>query len=592
MIKTTNNINSILDEFNSGKKQKALNKLNLLLKTNKQNIDLLLLHAKIHINLEQIDNANQSLTKILEINPKNKIALELSYINYLKINNYELANKYIDRLLNIGNHKYELLRDKAYIEYLNNNFQESEEFIKKALIINKNEEFGLNILGLINIEQGKTLEAVKLFEKAILTNPKYADSYNNLGKCLIDIEDLNQAYIYFKKAYRINPHSDLPLINIANILSMKDKNKLAIKFYEKAKKINPQNKIIDKNIVIINCKLKNFDWVEKNLKKQKNLDSEIVLGYSYLLLNKKRFNEAFKLFDFRLKTKDFPKKNLNHKIIFDKLNFQEKLEKNNKILIIKEQGVGDEILFSSIYNDLLNKFSNVKIECDKRLVEIFNRSFKKNIFFQFGHFSSSKNTIKNFDNVIYAGSLTKYFRKNEVDFKKKPFLITLEDKDNKFRKKLQIFKNTKKIGISWKSVVNIYGSLKSIKITDFTKIISKDRTIINLQYGNTNEEIKAFNKNENKIYNFENIDLFNDFESLISILKNLDVLVTVSNSTAHFAGALGVPTVLICPKKSSTYYYWDYEEGKTPWYESISIVRFKNSTNYTMNLVNDLIERI
>ena len=63
----------------------------------------------------------------------------------------------------------------------------------------------------------------------------------------------------------------------------------------------------------------------------------------------------------------------------------------------------------------------------------------------------------------------------------------------------------------------------------------------------------------------KDVDLFYDFDSLISILKNLDVFVTVSNSTAHFAGALGVPTILICPKKSSTYYYWNYEDGKTPW---------------------------
>ena len=43
----------------------------------------------------------------------------------------------------------------------------------------------------------------------------------------------------------------------------------------------------------------------------------------------------------------------------------------------------------------------------------------------------------------------------------------------------------------------------------------------------------------------------------MGLLKNLDLFITVSNSTAHFAGALGIPTILICPKKSSTYYYWN-----------------------------------
>ena len=55
--------------------------------------------------------------------------------------------------------------------------------------------------------------------------------------------------------------------------------------------------------------------------------------------------------------------------------------------------------------------------------------------------------------------------------------------------------------------------------------------------------------------------------------------------------SLGIPTILICPKKSSTYYYWDYEDGKTPWYDSVSIVKFKHSLDYTMSLVDDLIDK-
>jgi len=595
MTKLNDKINSILKIFNSGEKQKALDKTVLLLDSNEKNIDLIFVHAKILMNLNQIDNANHSIKKILDLEPKNTIALELIYSNYLKINNYQLAEKFINKLINIGHYKYELLRDKAFIEYLKKNYQNARKFIKKAFQINKEEVFGLNIYGLINIEQNKTLQAINQLEKAISINPKYSDSYNNLGKCFIDIENLSQAYLCFKKAYRINPEADLPLINIANILSLKDKNKLALKFYERAKKINPKNHVTIENIAIINCKLKNIEWVEKNFQSQKalgNLNYEFLQGYSYLLLNKKRFSEAFDLFDARLQTKDFPKKNINYINIIKKLNTQKKIERKSKILIVKEQGVGDEILFSSMYNDLLNKHSNVQIECDPRLLKIFNRSFKKNIFFPFGHFSSTKDKMENFDKILYAGSLAKYFRKNEEDFKTDPYLKTLEEIDNNINTKLENFKDTKKIGISWKSVVNIYGTLKSLKIKDFEKIISKNKTLINLQYGKTDKEIKKFIEDGNNLYTFNDIDLFNDFDSLISILKHLDVFVTVSNSTAHFAGALGIPTILICPKKSSTYYYWDYENGKTPWYKSVSIVKFKDSIENTMSLVNDLIERV
>jgi len=596
MQNITDQLNRVLKLFNRGEKQKAFEQINLLVSGNNKNINCLLLHAKICINFDEIAKANYSLEKILRLDFNNYEALKLIYVNYLRINKIDLAKKYIDKLLTIKKNNYEFLRDKAFIEYLNNDYLVSERNINKALHLNSEEVFGLNILGLLYIKKDQILEAISVFKKAILLNPHYSDSYNNLGKCYIDLEELSLAYLNFKKSYKINPNSDLPLVNIANILSLKDKNRLAIKFYEKAKKINPNNQQIDENIIICNVRLKNFEWVEKkilSLENLSNINENLILSYSYLLLNKKEFKKGFDYFDARLKSDEFSKKNKYHLNIIKKLDKNINLENDIKTLIVKEQGVGDEILFSSMYNDVLkNNFSKIQIECDKRLLEIFKRSFNKKIFVPFGHYSASAKHIQEFDNVIYAGSLTKYFRKTESDFNHKPYIKSLDELDNKFKSILSNFDVKKKIGISWKSVFNIYGGLKSLELSDFKKLFSQERVFINLQYGDSLKEVNKLKENGLNLYNFNNIDLFNDFDSLISILKNLDVFVTVSNSTAHFAGALGIPTILICPKQSSTYYYWDYDDGKTPWYESVSIIKFKHSLNYTMKLVDELIDNI
>jgi len=596
MQNITDQLNRVLKLFNRGEKQKAFKQINLLVSGNNKNINCLLLHAKICINFDEIAKANYSLEKILRLDFNNYEALKLIYVNYLRINKIDLAKKYIDKLLTIKKNNYEFLRDKAFIEYLNNDYLVSERNINKALHLNSEEVFGLNILGLLYIKKDQILEAISVFKKAILLNPHYSDSYNNLGKCYIDLEELSLAYLNFKKSYKINPNSDLPLVNIANILSLKDKNRLAIKFYEKAKKINPNNQQIDENIIICNVRLKNFEWVEKkilSLENLSNINENLILSYSYLLLNKKEFKKGFDYFDARLKSDEFSKKNKYHLNIIKKLDKNINLENDIKTLIVKEQGVGDEILFSSMYNDVLkNNFSKIQIECDKRLLEIFKRSFNKKIFVPFGHYSASAKHIQEFDNVLYAGSLTKYFRKTESDFNHKPYIKSLDELDNKFKSILSNFDVKKKIGISWKSVFNIYGGLKSLELSDFKKLFSQERVFINLQYGDSLKEVNKLKENGLNLYNFNNIDLFNDFDSLISILKNLDVFVTVSNSTAHFAGALGIPTILICPKQSSTYYYWDYDDGKTPWYESVSIIKFKHSLNYTMKLVDELIDNI
>ena len=77
------------------------------------------------------------------------------------------------------------------------------------------------------------------------------------------------------------------------------------------------------------------------------------------------------------------------------------------------------------------------------------------------------------------------------------------------------------------------------------------------------------------IEEFKNIDMYNDFDSLASILKKIDLFITVSNSTAHLAGSLGVPTWLIKPKNHATFFYWNQNNNKTPWYRSIKIFSTK-----------------
>ena len=48
------------------------------------------------------------------------------------------------------------------------------------------------------------------------------------------------------------------------------------------------------------------------------------------------------------------------------------------MLIIREQGVGDEILYGSMYKNILENFKNTYIETDERLINLFVNSFGKN----------------------------------------------------------------------------------------------------------------------------------------------------------------------------------------------------------------------
>ena len=88
------------------------------------------------------------------------------------------------------------------------------------------------------------------------------------------------------------------------------------------------------------------------------------------------------------------------------------------------------------------------------------------------------------------------------------------------------------------------------------------------------------------ILDLKDIDKFNDFESLAALLESLDLLITVSNTTAHLAGAIGKETWVMAPKSESLLFYWNTGMVTTPWYPSIHIYPKINTWKNTINRIN------
>ena len=236
-----------------------------------------------------------------------------------------------------------------------------------------------------------------------------------------------------------------------------------------------------------------------------------------------------------------------------------------------------------MYPDLLNKCKYVTIECDPRLKKIFSNSFPnyKKKFINFKEISQNERLLRNYDYVIYAGSLGKFFRQNKKDFGTGCYLQAENSLIKKYRSILGELEGDLNIGISWKSFKNRYATEKSLQLEDLNNIFeTKNCNFINLQYGDIKKEISNYNKKFNKnIISLENLDLFNDFDSLASVLKNLDLFITVSNSTAHLAGSLGVNTLLIRPNNHAIFHYWNQPDNKTPWYKSITFIEKERIIN-------------
>ena len=183
----------------------------------------------------------------------------------------------------------------------------------------------------------------------------------------------------------------------------------------------------------------------------------------------------------------------------------------------------------------------------------------------------------------------KYYRRNLENFIRKPFIKVNEEIYKKIQNKLLKYKNRYNVGISWKSFNNRFASDKSLNLNDFKDVFNLPNcNIFNLQYGDVLDEINDFNNKKNKLISVEDLDLYNDFEGIASLLKSLDIFITISNSTAHLAGSLGVKTLLIKPNKHALFHYWNQKNNKTPWYNSVELIERDNFLKGSISLENYL----
>ena len=561
IMKINLQINKLLKKVLKKNDHETYNKLNKILSKNQSNNQLRFNLAIIEERLGLTDKAvnNYKLLTNTEYAIK---ALTNLYLLEIKKKNYKEALILINNLLLINHDQISLKRDKALVLYKLENFNEAEKYCLENLIGTRDDVVFFNILGLLFHEKRESEKAEKYFLKAYTIEPNSIEIINNIAGFYREEGNYQKSIELYEKALLINPDNFTVLNNLAKTYFDTDKLDEAEKYCEKADSIQKDN-----------------DDIYKTL--------------SLIFLKKHMYSQAWEKFDGRLKISEFSKQNLNSYLVKSKLFKGNKLKKNDKILVIREQGVGDEILYSSMYKDLVESFDNVTIECDHRLRSLFKSSLNSKVTIKkFGEISNNVNELDKFDVVLYAGSLGKFFRKNLESFDGNQYIFPPEKKVIEFKNRFDRLPLKHNVGISWKSFKNRYAKEKSLELNSFANIFkNKECNFINIQYGNSNSEVKIFNKKiNNKIINLPDQDFYNDFESLSAILKNLDLFVTVSNSTAHLAGSLGVKTILIKPANHAVYHYWNQLSDKTPWYKSLTLVNKEDFLSKNINLL-DLINR-
>ena len=93
-------------------------------------------------------------------------------------------------------------------------------------------------------------------------------------------------------------------------------------------------------------------------------------------------------------------------------------------------------------------------------------------------------------------------------------------------------------------------------------------TFVSLQYGMKPDDPVLAAVNGRLIVGAE-IDALASLDASAAQVAAMDLVITVSNTTAHLAGAQGVVVWTLLPEGPGCFWYWLRNRSDTPWYQSM-----------------------
>ena len=429
---------------------------------------------------------------------------------------------------------------------------EAIEAYNKALLYNPNDAQANYNMGIAFKAQGKLDKAIASFNKAISLKPNFAKAYNNMGFALQEQGKL-EAIEAYNKALSYNPNYAEAYYNIGFAFKAQGKLDKAIDSYKKAISLKPDYVDAHNNMGIILQESGATKKAIKAFKKSILYRSDFASAHhnlSFALLNYGSYQEGLDEYEWRWKTDKY----LTAYRHFSQPLWNKKTSLNGKtILIWCEQGVGDTINWSSCISHIASKAKHCILECQEKLVPLLERSFPDiEVKAEDRNLDTERN---DFDYHLPMGSLYKnlsldIFKNTKVD----AYLVPNPDRIKYWRKKLNSIGKGPTIGISWKSVL-----MSPERIPNYTSIFDwsplftiPNITFINLQPRDFESDLnKIKNKFGVKVYNFKELDHFENIDDVAALCSALDMVVSTKTTVPLISAGVGTLTKLANWRQSS-----------------------------------------
>ncbi len=436
-------------------------------------------------------------------------------------------------------------------------------------------------LGVVLRDQGRKEEARDSYRRALSIDPDVAEVHYGLGLVLQELNEGDEAIACFRRAVEIKPDYVEALNGLAIGLQKQGNPAEAIETFERALEIDPgfaeahntlgnlyhrEGRPDDAVAAFRRAIAINPDYAEAH----RNLSQALLLAGS--------LDEGWREAGWRWKCRDFP----SEKRDFPQPLWAGEPLAGQKILVWGEQGVGDEVHFAAMVPDLLDAGAKVVLESDPRLVPLFRRSFPGVECAPRETPPAAETGAEDIDFQAPSGDLGRWLRPDLESFPSPvPYLAADPARADGLRSKYREGGKDLLVGIAWVSKNPEIGKEKSMSLMDWRPLTARTGIkFIDLQYGDTEEERRTFEKKTGTpVLHDGDIDQMADLDAFAAQVAAMDLVVSVSNTTVHISGGLGVPTWVLL--NSLPLPVWMLGREDSPWYQSMRLFRQAEAGDWT-----------
>ncbi|CAM8660205.1 GT9_LPS_heptosyltransferase domain containing protein [Oxalobacteraceae bacterium] len=440
--------------------------------------------------------------------------------------------------------------------------------------------------GLQLILQGRYEEALAAEEAALGLAPGLPDAHSYRGSALLQLGRVNEALASYDKVVKLAPNAAVAHYNRANALNRLRRYDEALQSLKRALRLQPRyTDALSLTGVVLQAMgdtpsaLEHYDAAIRI--NPNAADAHYNKGLA--LLTAGEFTHAWEHYEWRLRWDVTVRVGQSRSVDRVAPDWDGK-PTSKPILVIPEQGLGDQIFFAGMLADLQVVAPGSTVCLEPRLLPLFERSFEK-LNFSSPYDIDAEQCIKDgsFSAQIHIGSLGKYFRADTAGLSRvtTPYLKADPIKTSRLRSR--IAKPGRIVcGISWRSKNAAIGADKSLSLETLAPVLTAAGVdFVDLQYGDTAEERYRLKQDHGvHVQHLDDVDNTNDLDSLAALVSACDIVITISNVTAHIAGALGKPTIVMLSNLPTPLWYWPKSRIDTPWYPSTVLVRQNQLGNW------------